>query len=49
MAKVKEFCDEWRLEVNVEKTKVMVVPKDGVEKAKVRYGESEMECVENFS
>ena len=49
VAKVKEFCYEWRLEVNVEKTKVMVVSKDGVEKAKVRYGQSEMECVEKFS
>ena len=29
MDRVKEYCDKWRLEVNVSKTKVMVVSKDG--------------------
>ena len=35
VGKVKEFCDQWKLEVNVGKTKVMVVSKDGIEEAKV--------------
>ena len=49
MSKVKEYCDAWHLEVNVKKTKVMVVSKDGSEKAKVMYGEDELECVDEFS
>jgi len=49
VAKVKEFCDEWQLEVNVGKTKVLVVSKDGMEEAKVMYGHSELECVKKFS
>jgi hypothetical protein len=43
--KVKKYCEEWRLEVNVSKIKVMVVSKDGEKVAKVKYGEEEMECV----
>jgi hypothetical protein len=40
--KVQEFCEAWRLEVNVDKTKVMVVSRDG---AAVKYGEEQLECV----
>src|SRR3981189_1773985 len=43
--KVKQYCDKWLLEVNVNKTKVVVVSKDGNEVAKVKYGEFEVECV----
>jgi hypothetical protein len=46
--KVKEYCEEWRLEVNVNKTKVMVVSKDGENVAKVKYGEEELECVNQY-
>jgi hypothetical protein len=46
--KVKEYCEEWRLEVNVSKTKVMVVSKDGEKVAKVKYGEEELECVNQY-
>jgi hypothetical protein len=42
--KVKEYCEEWRPEVNVSKTKVMVVAKDGEKLAKVKCKE-EPECV----
>ena len=41
--KVKQYCDKWQLEVNVNKTKVVVVSKDGSEVAKVKYGQSELE------
>ena len=43
--KVKQYCDKWQLEVNVNKTKVVVVSKDESEVAKVKYGQSELECV----
>jgi hypothetical protein len=46
--KVKEYCEEWRLEVNVNKTKVMVVSKDGEKVTKVKYGEEELECVSQY-
>ena len=49
VAKVKDFCDRWHLEVNVGKTKVMVVSKEGREVAKVLYGQSELECIPKFS
>jgi hypothetical protein len=29
VGKFKEYCEEWRLEVNVSKTKVMVISKNG--------------------
>ena len=46
--KVKQYCDKWQLEVNVNKTKVVVVSKDGSEVAKVKYGQSELECVSKY-
>jgi hypothetical protein len=46
--KVKEYCETWYLEVNVSKTKVMVVSKDGEMTAKVKYGEEELECVKKY-
>jgi hypothetical protein len=46
--KVKEYCESWHLEVNVGKTKVMVVSKDGTEVAQVRYGQEELECVSKY-
>jgi len=46
--KVKVFCNKWLLEVNVNKTKVVVVSKDGKETAKVKYGQSELECVPKY-
>ena len=49
VAKVKEYCDKWLLEVNVSKTKVMVVSKEGREVAKVMYGQSELECIVKYS
>jgi hypothetical protein len=39
MREVKEYCEEWRLEVNVSKIKVMVVSK---------YGEEELEYVNQY-
>jgi hypothetical protein len=38
--KVKEYCEEWRLEVNVSK--------DGEKVAKVKYGKEELECVNQY-
>ena len=35
--------------VNVNKTKVVAVSKDGSEVAKAKYGQSELECVMAFS
>jgi hypothetical protein len=46
--KVNVYCDKWLLEVNVNKTKVVVVSKDGKETAKVKYGQSELECVPKY-
>ena len=46
--KVKVFCNKWLLEVNVNKTKVVVVSKDGKETAKVKYGQSELEYVPKY-
>ena len=46
--RVKEYCDKWRLEVNVSKTKVMVVSKDGMERATVKYGSWVLECVGRY-
>ena len=46
--KVRQYCKEWRLEVNVNKTKVMVVSKDGEKVVKVKYGEEELECVKQY-
>ena len=46
--KVKVYCDKWLLEVNVNKTKVVVVSKDGKETAKVKYEQSELECVPKY-
>jgi uncharacterized protein YkuJ len=43
--KVKVCCEEWRLEVKVSNTKVMVVSKNGEKVAKVKYSEDELECV----
>ena len=37
------------MEVNVNKTKVVVVSKEGREVAKVMYGQSKLECVSKFS
>jgi len=42
VGKVKEYCETWHLEVNVSKTKVMVVSKDGSHVARVRYGHKDM-------
>ncbi len=39
MRAVEEYCKEWHLEVNVDKTKVMVTSKDGEQSAKVVYGQ----------
>ena len=46
--KVKQYCDKWQLEVNVNKTKEVVISKDGSEVAKVKYGQSELECVSKY-
>src|SRR3981189_594161 len=46
--KVKQYCDKWQLEVNVNKTKVVMVSKDGSEVVKVKYGQSELECVSKY-
>jgi hypothetical protein len=48
LAKVKQYCDKWQLEVNVNKTKVVVVSKDGNEVAQVKYGQFELECVSKY-
>ncbi len=48
LEKVKEYCDNWQLEVNVSKTKVVVVSKDGYVVANVKYGQSELECVTKY-
>jgi hypothetical protein len=48
VGKVKEYCEEWRLQVNVSKTKVMVVSKDGEKVASVRYRDEELECVKQY-
>jgi len=49
MERVKDFCDQWRLEVNTGKTKVMVVCQDGGQVASVHYGDEELECVREFT
>src|SRR6266699_2688330 len=46
--KDKQYCDKWKLEVNVNKTKVVVVSKDGREVAKVKYAQSDLECVSKY-
>jgi len=48
VGKVTEYCETWHLEVNVSKTKVMVVSKDGSHVARVRYGHEELECVQKY-
>jgi hypothetical protein len=40
MTGVSEYCTEWHLGVNDDKTMVLVVSKDGQKKAKVGYGQS---------
>jgi GTP-dependent phosphoenolpyruvate carboxykinase len=45
VAKVKDYCEELRLEVNVSKSKEIVVSQNGEKVAKVKYGEEELECV----
>jgi hypothetical protein len=45
VAKAKDYCEEWRLEVNVSKSKEIVVSQNGEKVAKVKYGEEELECV----
>ena len=47
--KVKEYCDEWKLEINVGKTKVMVVSKDGSTSTRITYGTEMLECVREFT
>ena len=49
MAEVEAYCREWHLEVNVDKTKVMVTSKDGDKSAKVMYGQTELECVKAYT
>jgi hypothetical protein len=49
MKAVEEYCKEWHLEVNVEKTKVMVTSKDGEQSAKVEYRQRELECVKSYT
>ena len=49
MTKVREYCTQWQLEVNVKKTKVMVVSKEGKETAEVKYGDDELDSVTEFS
>jgi exonuclease III len=49
MEKVKEYCNEWKLEVNVGKTKAMVVSKDGLAVSTVEYGQEVLECVTEFT
>ena len=41
IAGVEEYCKEWHLEVNVDKTKVMVTSKEGDGSAKVIYDQVE--------
>jgi hypothetical protein len=48
MTGVSEYCTEWHLGVNDDKTMVLVVSKDGKKKAKVGYGLTELECVERY-
>jgi hypothetical protein len=45
VAKVKDYYEELRLEVNVSKSKEIVVSQNGEKVAKVKYGEEELECV----
>jgi hypothetical protein len=45
VAKVKDYCEELRLEVNVSKSKEIVVSQNGEKVAKVKYGKEELECV----
>ena len=47
--KVRDYCTEWRLEVNVEKKKVMVVSKDGKKNARIRFGQEDLECVKEYT
>ena len=49
MTKVTEYCTQWQLDVNVKKTKVIVVSKEGKEKAKVKYGNDELDGVTELS
>jgi sorting nexin-29 len=49
MAAVEEYCKEWHLEVNVDKTKVMVTSKEGDKSAKVVYDQAELECVKSYT
>jgi len=49
MAAVEEYCKEWHLEVNVDKTKVMVTSKEGDKSAKVVYEQAELECVKSYT
>jgi hypothetical protein len=46
--KVKEFCEEGRLEVNINKTKAILVPTNGGKLAKVKYDEEELECINQY-
>jgi hypothetical protein len=48
VAKVKDYCEELRLEVNVSKSKEIVVSQNGEKVAKVKYGEEELECVNQY-
>src|SRR2546430_698418 len=45
MAKIKEYCNEWHLEVSIMKTYPMVVSKDRSLMARILYGQDELECV----
>ena len=45
---VEDYCKEWHLGVNIDKTKVLVVSKDGGKKAKVELEQAELECVEKY-
>ena len=50
VAKVKDFCDEWLMEVNVDKTKLMVVSKEGKDVAKemAKYSSLNWNVSQNF-
>jgi uncharacterized protein (DUF849 family) len=47
--KVRDYCTEWKLEVNVKKTKVMVVSKDEQKNARIRFGQEDLECVKEYT
>jgi hypothetical protein len=48
VAKVKDYSEEWRLDVNVSKSKEIVVSQNGEKVAKVKYGEEKLEYVNQY-